>query len=305
MNYFPYNYDQLNIISAHHSPQPVKPFDNKYYRYWCRSLVQRLQSSLILDVPWKARDLNFLYYCLFKFGYVAIMDLQEYGLIFQPCSLGGRDIYYQPTYCMVSNPKFNKINKTKFNLGSECQLLQLTPDFMGVWDIISVFAEMLAGLNSGINMSIINNRFAWVLAARTKAAAAALKQIFDKINKGEPTVIFDKRLQNDPQDKDIPFQFLERPNLKNSYITPEQLQDQQTILNMFDAEIGIPTVPYYKKERMVTSEAESRSVDSLARITVWNECLNECFDMINTKYGTSMSSRIRHDISPSGGVING
>ena len=71
---------------------------------------------------------------------------------------------------------------------------------------------------------------------------------------------------------------------------------------MFDAEIGIVTIPYNKKERMVTSEAESRQGDALARITVWNDCLNQCFDIINTKYGTNMKSSIRHDMIPSGGV---
>ena len=305
MAYKPYVYDELNILGSHYTPQPVKAFDNKYYRYWCRSLVQRMQSALILDTPWKANELNFLYWCLFKRGFVAVINTLEYGLIFQPCSIGGYNIYYQPAYVIITNPKFKDINKTKYELGSEALLLQLTPDYLGTWDIVSVFAEKLAGLDSGINMSIINNRLAWILGAKTKAASEAIKRIFDKINRGEPTVIYDKRICDDPQSKETPFQFLERPNLRNNYLTPDQIQDQQSILNMFDAEIGIPTIPYNKKERMVASEAESREVDSLARITVWNDCLNQCFNKINEKWGTNMSSSIRHDLIPSGGVDSG
>ena len=305
MAYKPYVYDELNILGSHYTPQPVKAFDNKYYRYWCRSLVQRMQSALILDTPWKANELNFLYWCLFKRGFVAVINTPEYGLVFQPCSIGGYNIYYQPAYVIITNPKFKNINKTKYELGSEALLLQLTPDYLGTWDIVSVFAEKLAGLDSGINMSIINNRLAWILGAKTKAASEAIKRIFDKINRGEPTVIYDKRICDDPQSKETPFQFLERPNLRNNYLTPDQIQDQQSILNMFDAEIGIPTIPYNKKERMVASEAESREVDSLARITVWNDCLNQCFNKINEKWGTNMSSSIRHDLIPSGGVDSG
>ena len=305
MAYKPYVYDELNILGSHYTPQPVKAFDNKYYRYWCRSLVQRMQSALILDTPWKANELNFLYWCLFKRGFVAVIKTPEYGLVFQPCSIGGYNIYYQPAYVIITNPKFKNINKTKYELGSEALLLQLTPDYLGTWDIVSVFAEKLAGLDSGINMSIINNRLAWILGAKTKAASEAIKRIFDKINRGEPTVIYDKRICDDPQSKETPFQFLERPNLRNNYLTPDQIQDQQSILNMFDAEIGIPTIPYNKKERMVASEAESREVDSLARITVWNDCLNQCFNKINEKWGTNMSSSIRHDLIPSGGVDSG
>lgn len=305
MAYKPYVYDELNILGSHYTPQPVKAFDNKYYRYWCRSLVQRMQSALILDTPWEANELNFLYWCLFKRGFVAVIKTPEYGLVFQPCSIGGYNIYYQPAYVIITNPKFKNINKTKYELGSEALLLQLTPDYLGTWDIVSVFAEKLAGLDSGINMSIINNRLAWILGAKTKAASEAIKRIFDKINRGEPTVIYDKRICDDPQSKETPFQFLERPNLRNNYLTPDQIQDQQSILNMFDAEIGIPTIPYNKKERMVASEAESREVDSLARITVWNDCLNQCFNKINEKWGTNMSSSIRHDLIPSGGVDSG
>ena len=305
MAYKPYVYDELNILGSHYTPQPVKAFDNKYYRYWCRSLVQRMQSALILDTPWKANELNFLYWCLFKRGFVAVIKTPEYGLVFQPCTIGGYNIYYQPAYVIITNPKFKNINKTKYELGSEALLLQLTPDYLGTWDIVSVFAEKLAGLDSGINMSIINNRLAWILGAKTKAASEAIKRIFDKINRGEPTVIYDKRICDDPQSKETPFQFLERPNLRNNYLTPDQIQDQQSILNMFDAEIGIPTIPYNKKERMVASEAESREVDSLARITVWNDCLNQCFNKINEKWGTNMSSSIRHDLIPSGGVDSG
>ena len=264
-----------------------------------------MQSALILDTPWKANELNFLYWCLFKRGYVAVIKTKEYGLVFQPCTIGGYNIYYQPAYVIITNPKFKNINKTRYELGSEALLLQLTPDYLGTWDIVSVFAEKLAGLDSGINMSIINNRLAWILGAKTKAASEAIKRIFDKINRGEPTVVYDKRICDDPQSKDTPFQFLERPNLRNNYLTPDQIQDQQSILNMFDAEIGIPTIPYNKKERMVASEAESREVDSLARITVWNDCLNQCFDKINAKWGTNMHSDIRHDLIPSGGVDSG
>ena len=63
--YRPYTYDELNILGSHYTPQPVKAFDNKYYKYWCRSLVQRMQSALILDTPWKANELNFLYWFIY------------------------------------------------------------------------------------------------------------------------------------------------------------------------------------------------------------------------------------------------
>lgn len=305
MEYIPFSYDQINIAAGHYSPSPVKAFNNQYYAYWCRALFQRMQSSIILDVPWSGTERDFLYYCLFRFGYVAILDHPEFGFIFQPGCIGGRDIYYQPTYIMISNPKF-KSGKTKFDIGKDCMLLKLTPDFLSCWDIVSHFAEKLSGLDSAVNMSIINNKFAYVLGAKTKAAAESLKKIMDKINKGEPTVVYDKAIQTgNPAKDDMPYNLLERPNLRNSYLTPDQLNDIRKVIAMFDNEIGIPALDQEKKERLITGEVEMSANDALARVTVWNTCLNESFDKINERYGTSMKATIRHAMEETGGATYG
>ena len=59
--------------------------------------------------------------------------------------------------------------------------------------------------------------------------------------------------------------------------------------NNFNTEIGIPTVPYEKKERMVTSEAESKQIESLARATIWIDTLNNSFIKVNEMFGTNIS----------------
>lgn len=304
MNYIPFNYDQINIAAGHYTPSPIKAFNNNYYAYWCRALFQRLQSTIILDVPWSGTERDFLYYCLFMYGYVAILDHQEFGFIFQPCTLGGRDIYYQPTYAMIVNPRFKNTGKVKYSIHNECEILKATPDFMGCWDIISHYAEKLAGLDSAVNMSIINNKFGYLLWAKTKAAAESLKKAFDKINKGEPIAIVDKAVTGSTRE-DIPFNIIERPNLRNSYITPDQLNDIRKVIAMFDNEIGIPALNNEKKERLITSEAEMSTNDALSRVTVWNTCLNESFDIINARYGKSMKSTIRHSQDQTGGALYG
>lgn len=293
MNYrIPLDYPQINNINAHYAPSCVKAFNNQYFGYWQRTLLQRLQSVFKLNVPWSAAEYDFLNFCLFSFGYVGVMYEKEYGLIFQPGTISGRNLYYQPTKLLVCNPAFEPNASREYTIDEDCILLRLTPDYLGLFDVINRFAEKLAGMDSAINMSIINNRLAYVISASTKAGAESLKKVLDKVSKGEPTVVYDKRICVDPQSKDQPFQVLD---VKNTYITNQQLQDLQSILNSFDAEVGIPTVPYQKKERMVTSEAESRIIDSTARAKVWLNCLNESFELINAKFGTNMSAELRFD----------
>lgn len=282
MNYVPLNYEHINVQAGTYSPSSVKSFNNKTFSFWVRSLFQRACSVITFELPeeWNGSVKDFYYYCLFRFGYVAVFESDKFGNCFQPASLSGYNFYYQPTKAIISNPVYN----AELEISKDCEIIKLTPDYRGIWDIIEYYAEKLSTLDNAINMSLINQKFAFIWGARNKTAGEALKKMLDKVNKGEPAVIYDMKLLNDPQDKAEPFQFLERGNLKGSYLTTDQLMDFQTLLNNFDTEIGIPVLPYQKKERMVTSEAESKIIDATSRSIVWLDTLNASFEVANKHF---------------------
>ena len=296
MGYIPFNYEQINTAAGTFNPSPVKSFNNKTFAFWERALFQRATSVIKSELPtdWDGTIKDFFYWSLFRFGFVAIFDSAEFGLSFQPCNLKGYDFYYQPTGAIIANPLLKESLDLK--IGEQCEILKLTPDFRGVWDIISYYAEKLSTLDNAINMSLINNKFAFIMGARNKVAGQALKKMLDKVNKGEPAVIYDMKLLNDPTDKVEPFQIWERKNLKESYLTTDQLKDFQTILNNFDCEIGIPTIPYEKKERMVTEEATSRQLDAQSRSTIWLECLQSSAKRVKKLYpDITLNFELRYD----------
>ena len=291
--YYPLNYECINNAAGLYAPSAIKAYNNVSFAYWERSLFQRACSTLKFTVPWSGKVFDFFMYCLFRFGFIAISENDIYGKFFQPCALSGYDFYYQPTRALISNPDY----QADLKIGKDCELLKLTPDYMGIWDIISFFAAELSELDNSINMSLVNNKFGFILGARNKTAASAIKKALDKINAGEPAVIYDMSLLNDETDDAEPWQVWERGNLKDTYFTPEQLQDRMTILNQFDAEIGIPTIPYNKKERMVQSEAESRQYDAVSRVTVWINTLEESIKDINALYpDMNISVKLRYDL---------
>lgn len=292
MQYYPLNYEKLNIAAGTYNPSMIKSYNNKTFAFWERSLFQRAISVLGFNLPeeWQGNVKDFFVYCLFRFGFVAVSENAKLGKFFQPCTLSGYNFYYQPTKVIITNPLYSD----ELEIGKDCELIKLTPDYIGIWDVISYYAEKLSVLDNAINMSLINNKFAFILGARNKAAGEALKKVLDKVNNGEPAVIYDMKLLNDPTDKAEPWQFLERKDLKASYLTTEQLADFQTILNNFDAEIGIPTVPYHKKERMVESEAESRIIDSTSRSRIWFETLTSSIAKVNAMYNLDISVELRY-----------
>lgn len=286
MNYAPYSV--ANLFDGTRAPSAVKN-DSIAYAFWCRALYQRLCSTVEFNLPdnWK-RAKDFFEAVLFGRGYACVFDSKEFGISFQPASLSGFDFYYQPTRAIVSNPKLSK----EFTIGEDCSLIKLTPDYSGVTDIVAYYAEKLATMDGAINMSIINSKFAYVFGAKNKASAQAVKMIFDKINKGEPLVVFDNKLVEGMGDEE-PFEFIDRASLKNSYIVDDLLKDFQTIINQFDTEIGIPTIPTEKKERMITDEANSRRADSSSRITLWEECLRNSIKEVNKMFSTDISFKFR------------
>ena len=293
--YKPLNYEQINVIEGHYSPSMVKSYNNQTFAYWERSLFQRACSIMKFDLPeeWQGSRRDFFYYCLFRFGYIGIFNTKDYGLAFQPGSLYGFDFYYQPTTFIVANPKLNK----RFKIHEETELIKLTPDYRGIFDIISYYAMLLSMLDSGINTSIVNSKLVWLLGAKNKAAAESLKKVFDKIASGDPAVVYDDALLSmDPQTKEEnPLTFLDRSNVKNSYLTTDMLMDRSTLLSSFDAEIGITSLPYNKKERLVTAEAESRQEDATARLMVWKATLDSSLKLVNSMFGTDIKAELAYD----------
>lgn len=291
MSYIPLNYENINLLAGHYSPNSVKIGNNDAFDYWVRSLFQRAQSVIRIDnLPeeWDGSVKDFLYYCLFRFGYVAMFNNLKFGRCFQPCGLNGFDFYYQPTKAIITNPKL----KVDLKIHEECEILKLTPDYRGIWDIIERYAEKLSLIDPALNMALINSKYSLIMGSSTKAGAKFLEKVVDKVNEGNPAVIFDSSVQlpKDPVTKEDAITDLSRKDIKNTYIGTDLLQDASTILNNFDSEIGIPTIPYQKKERMVTDEAQSKIVDSTSRSLIWIDTMNESFKLINAMLGTNMEA---------------
>lgn len=314
MGYIPFNYEEINYAAGTHLPNTIKAYNNQTFAFWQRALFQRACSTLIITMPdeWK-KNKDLLYWCLFRIGFACCGKDNDFGVgkWFNPCTLSGFDFYYRPTKAIVSNPYIK--NRTGMQssmdliIGKDVELIKLTPDYRGIWDIISYYAEKLAACDVAINSAIINSKFAYMIGGKNKAANEVMKKMFDKINQGEPAVFFDAKLANDGMDKEEPWQFLDR-KVKDSYIVTDLLRDFQTILNNFDTEVGIPTIPYEKKERMVTSEAESRQIDATSRSVIWFDTLKQTFDIANSfmEFGSDgLKVELRYDLIKEGGAQDG
>ena len=296
MEYTPLNYDKLNLLAGTYTPPDVKACDNESYYYWERSLYERAMSVIRIDgLPqnWHGEVKDFLFWCLFRIGHVAMFNNTKFGKSFQPCGLNGCDFYYQPTEAIITNPKL----KVTLKIHKDCEILKLKPDYMGIWDIISRYARRLSEFDPAIDMAIISSKYANIMGSSTKAGVKFLEKVNDKINAGQPAIVADTSIlvPVDPVTKEDAIKDYSRKDIKSTYLGTELLKDFMTVLNEFDSEIGIPTLPFEKKERMVTDEANSKTEDATSRSHVWVNTMNECFELINPMLGTNMKAVHNYD----------
>lgn len=282
----------IELLENLHFPNTYWKGRTLEYRYWFRSLLQKIDSSLIFKGIPAGWSNDFFMLCLWAFGYVGVFetnrsDLDKFGpgVVFQPCTVSGFDFYYQPKKFLVSNPMYTK----EFEIGKKAELLKLTPDFMGVFDIIDYYATKLAEISKGIDMGLINTKMPVILTASNDAQSETLKKVYDKVQSGQSLVVYKDTTQDDTSEimpAKTPFEVWNQ-DFKQTYIVHNLLEDMQLILDSFYVEIGLP-VAVEKKERLVTSEADFAAAQSQARVACWVETLNESFSKIEKTFGIKM-----------------
>lgn len=271
----------------------IPTYDHAMMAYWERSLFQRMTALVDFDGLPEAWDKDAFRYGLYRRGFLAMFESKTYGRVFQPATPCYMGLYYQPTAFQIATPFFNFSRPLK--RGVECEVLKLTPDYRGVWDIVTKYAAELARQEVAIRQSQLNARFAYAAVAENENAAATLKTIFEKLANGETAVVMDKRLQKSRKpgsdDLALPWQQFDR-DLKRNFLLPELLDTRREILTDFYREMGIRVAPD-KRERIGSHEAESYDAETFARLLVYDTSLQDSLERVNAFLGTNITFKIQ------------
>ena len=271
----PVDYEGLNLYNSMRSVAG-KVQNDINTQYYMRSLYQRAISGVTFTLP---KDWNVRYFrnVLYFDGFIGIIKTAQFGIIPQMCGFTGYGLYRQPVTMLVNQP----LVQFEGTIGENCELVMLTPDYRGIWDIIEHYAVRLSTAIASLDVSLINSRIPFVALPKNKSAAHTLRVVYEKISAGEPFVDLDRAvLKSEGINKDVDPIWTFSQNVKENYITDKILDDMDTILDQFDREIGIAAIGE-KKERRVTGEIELESLDACARSRTWFECLTESFDNVN------------------------
>ena len=145
------NYEFINMYNAVRSPSTVHVKNTRLQRYFKKYLLQKAMSVFKWTLP-EEWDKDYFLYTLYCRGFIAILDTDRYGVICQDCAPGGYNLYYRPSYVIVTNPLIKDTLTKKIDI--DCVLLKLQPDYGSIMDIVNYYAEMLAlcAESTGINI---------------------------------------------------------------------------------------------------------------------------------------------------------
>lgn len=288
----PIEFRAMNLAVAKKSPSGVQVLNNETALYYTRYLMKRAISAVKLTLPdiW---DKDYVAYTLFGRGFGVVVNVPRYGVIFQGCTLYGRNVYYQPTRALTANPLYTPPAQG-WVIGKNCEIVKLQPDYCGMLDIVTTYAARLALAYEAWQMNTQNSKLAYVIGADGKSQAATFEKLFDKIQSGVPAVATGQNLYS----KDgKPLWTAFSANLGQNYISPEISADMRSIMAEFDSFVGIPSNPNStKKERQIVDEVNANNVETDTIIDLCVRTLNNGFDKVNKMFKLSCKAEKKYPL---------
>lgn len=284
-----YDYHFINIYDSQINPSTVHCSNADLVRHYARYLFEKVLSVYKFENLPAEWPVNYFLYCLFGYGYITVFNTEEYGLIANECSLSGYDIYYQPTQALVANPI---LGSRRLNIGEDCELIKVQPDYNSIMDIVSLYADLMALCTETAGINLLNSKMSYVFFAENKAAAESFKKLYDKIASGEPAAVTDKLLLG--EDGNETWKIFSQ-NVGQNYITDRILTDMRTIENMFNTDVGIPNANTMKRERLISDEVNANNVDTQSKTMLWLETIRDGVDKVNSMFNTDITVRYRFE----------
>ena len=311
----PFDYQTLNFYNASRSPSTVHVKNSRLRKFFRKYLFQKAISVFEWNIP-EEWDLDYFLYTLYGTGYIAIVETDEYGVICQGGALGGYNLYYRPSYIIITNPLLRQpitasidrrtegnMDRIFTNNAKECVIVKLEPDYSSIMDLVGFYADQMSLAAESLGINLVNVKSGTIFGAENKAQAESYKKMYDDLSEGDPATVIDKKLLDE---KGQPTWFPFTQHIKESYVVSDLLSDMRKIEAMFCTEIGIPNANTDKRERLITEEVNANNVETSSRCEMWLESIRKGLTKANNRYKLNLSVdwRVKPEEQIEGGAVD-
>lgn len=271
--------DLLNDFFAR-KPSDVDGVMNTSAYYYRLYLLKKLFGRFTFENIPEGWDEDYMLETLFLNGFFTVCDTSA-GVLPLKCGLTGINVFEKPTQIIVANPVLGNFERM---IDVDCVVVQLQPNYEGVYPMINRYATMLAMCDSSIAVNLMNTKATFLFGAANKAQSETLKQMYDKIASGEPAVFVGDGLNKES--------FYVIP-AKQNFIADDVQILKRKIINEFLTEIGINNSNLDKRERLTDNEVEANDQEVISNIQCWIDNITWGIRKVNQMFSLNISFVIR------------
>lgn len=272
-------YEDLKNQFIAQKPKDVDGVFNASALYYRERLLRRLASIFELENIPDSWDMNYFWYILFSWGYIGVTDTTM-GILPLQCSFTGLNVFKRPTKMIFSNPVLGNFDRIIDETGV---LIALQYNFHSAQALLQRYSTMLAMCDSSLAVNLMNSKVSFIGMANSKAQAATMKQMFDKISAGEPFVVVNTEIGNPAN-----FWF---NRVKENFVGEELLSVKRSIVNDFLTEIGINNANTDKRERLISDEVNANNEEIGINIDDWYENLKTGIEKVNAMFNLNITCK--------------
>jgi len=298
-----HSYRSLNDITSEQNLE----WASHYYRYLTSLTFQLFEWE---NLP-PSVDPRFLEMSLHQFGYVGLYKDPTIGFVaVQGAKSGQINHYLQPTEFVVTDPSGTRILRDSFPIyhysdtpdaNTQGILIANNDQFIPTIPALLMFAQDLAELKEIIRVNQ-NAQKTPVLLTANDNTLLSIKQVYNQYEGNSPVIITHEKLDPDT----IKVMKTDAP-----YVVDKLNTQKNAVWNELMTYLGIKNANLEKKERMITSEADSNNEQIDASGNIYLKSRLEACQRIKELYpelgdiNVKMRTDIAMQILNEGGEQNG
>lgn len=271
--------------------------DATYFDYLNRLKKVALSIFEWVNLP-KSMNSRYLELCLYYKGQASLLYDKDYGFINTQCSSGGNlNIYGLPTVLNCYSYDYNSMRTNYVGLTdistkeTECILVMNNWDRTPTATSIELFAYRLYEAERTIDVNVKAQKTP-VMIVCDEAQRLMMENLYNQYNGNQPFIFGDRNQLQEGLLKAI--------KTDAPYIVDKLTTYKKEILNEALTFLGINNIQTEKKERLITSEADSNNEYINLNLQSYLAPRKEACRLFNEKYGLSgkdeIDVRVRSDL---------
>lgn len=183
-----------------------------------------------------------------------------------------------------------KSNETDENRRAVVVYLYDNKHYRSINEMLNIYSAKLAMCDASIDVNLFNCKTPFVFNVSDSKQAETAKALYDKISLGEPAVF--TRMKNPMSQDDGGVEVLTLP-VKDNFMGDKMQELKRAIIGEFLTSVGLNNTAYEKRERLITSEADSNNEEIESNVTYIKQNFKTVSKEVRKVFGIDFKIKVR------------